>query len=115
MTDNTDIDNGWRERFIQGGWIPPDRKALKEWLKPKSPNAPKIPYLHPAVQELKHLIDKDPEIHMGFHEMLVQKAAEPVGPNLGEKFWAVNWLLDFRHPEYVRLAQRCHYQSSRME
>ena len=85
MTDNTDT-AAWRERFIKGGWIPPSRESLKESLKPKAPNAPRNPYLQPAVQELKHLIDEDPEVYMGFHDMLAQKAADPVGPSPCAKF-----------------------------
>ena len=85
MADNTDT-AAWRERFIKGGWIPPSRESLKESLKPKAPNAPRNPYLQPAVQELKHLIDEDPEVYMGFHDMLAQKAADPVGPSPCAKF-----------------------------
>ena len=80
--------NEWRERFIKGGWIPPSREALRESLKRKEPGGPKKAYLHPAVQALKHLIDEleDPEVYMGFHHMLAQEAAQPVGPNRCAKF-----------------------------
>ena len=84
MANNSN--NEWRERFIKGGWIPPSREALRESLKRKEPRGPKKPYLHPAVQALKHLIDEDPEVYMGFHHMLTQEAARPVSPNRGAKF-----------------------------
>ena len=96
MADNTD--SGWRERFIKDGWIPPSRGALNEWLtpkEPKEPGAPKKPYLHSAVQELKRLIDDDPEVYMGFHDMLEEHSSGgPVSPNRTAKFWVVNWLSD---------------------
>ena len=97
-------DSGWRERFIEGGWIPPSREALRDSITHKVPHSPRTPYLHPTVQELKRLIDEDPEVYMGFHDMLAQKAADPVGPSPCAKFWAVNWLLDYGHSEFVRHA-----------
>ena len=86
MANNTDI---WRKRFIDGGWIPPSREVLNEWLtRRKAPTGDKIPYLEPAVQALKHLIETDPEVYMGFYEMLeLNPSGGPVGPNRAVNFW----------------------------
>ena len=85
MANNTDI--RWRQRFIDGGWIPPSREALHRYLT-RHTLIPRTPYLQPAVQALKQLIDTDPEVYMGFHDMLIEKPAGrlpvplgPVGPN----------------------------------
>ena len=88
MANNkTDID--WRQRFIDGGWIPPNRKALHKWVElHTAPTGDKLPYLEPAVQELRHLIETDAEVYMGFYEMLeLNPSGGPVGPNRAVNFW----------------------------
>lgn len=82
----------WRKRFEDGGWLPKNREAVKRALKNMGlvPAMPGKAYLQPAVQELKHLIEDDPEVYMGFNDMLKQKATNPVGPNRGAKFWQLN-------------------------
>ncbi|KAG9032303.1 hypothetical protein FRB95_001624 [Tulasnella sp. JGI-2019a] len=64
-----------------GEWMPRDQRVLKAWLgrqiakvdeNLKSPGD-----LHPVIQEFKHLIERDPEIFMGFHQMFEQVPTKP--------------------------------------
>lgn len=57
-----------------GGWLPPDQEALEAWLtgRVERLDTDTDRDLHPAVAELRDLIDHDPIVRMQVTEMLAQ-------------------------------------------
>ncbi|KAJ8473883.1 hypothetical protein ONZ45_g16135 [Pleurotus djamor] len=59
-----------------GGWMPRNRRVLRSWIAKKLDEAgdpiEKAPSWHSVIQEFRHLIEDNPEIWKGFHEMFTQ-------------------------------------------
>ena len=61
-----------------GEWLPSDHAILENWLTRLIARVEKKPVpLHPVVQELKDLIESDPEIYMYFHLMFTEIPTKP--------------------------------------
>lgn len=64
-----------------GGWLPKDQRVLESWLAKKiqivdqRKRAPSD--FAPVIQQFKDLIERDPEIHMGFNLMFEQVPTKP--------------------------------------
>ena len=64
-----------------GGWLPRDHHVLEAWLDKKLKKAEARQYtpesFAPVIREFQHLIESDPEIYMGFHQMFEQVPLKP--------------------------------------
>jgi phosphatidylserine decarboxylase len=64
-----------------GGWLPRDHRVLEAWLAKQiaKVNDPiyKDKKFSPVIQEFQNLIEDDPEIWMGFHQMFEQVPKKP--------------------------------------
>ncbi|WEV24165.1 phosphatidylserine decarboxylase family protein [Streptomyces sp. 71268] len=62
----------------EGGWLPSDQGLLRDWLDERiariaeDARLSRLEDLKPSVAALRDLIDRDPKIHMLFHDMLWQ-------------------------------------------
>ncbi|WP_205665147.1 phophatidylserine decarboxylase associated domain-containing protein [Caldimonas tepidiphila] len=64
--------------FRVGHWLPSDHRILQSWLQARIDELDEAPEpLHPAVEELAQLIERDPQIHMLFHQMFSQVPHKP--------------------------------------
>ena len=61
-----------------GGWLPRDHRVLKKWLDKRiaaiderNKKGTRVE-LDPSIQQFKDVIESNPEIYMGFHEMFTQ-------------------------------------------
>lgn len=66
-----------------GGWLPRDHRVLEEWLAKRIAEVETrwkthadLP-LHPVIQEFQDLIEGDPAVYMGFHQMFEQVPTKP--------------------------------------
>jgi len=63
-----------------GGWLPRDQHVLESWI---GKQLAKLPETHdvanwsPVILEFKNLIEEDPDIWMGFHQMFEQVPTKP--------------------------------------
>ncbi|PCH42429.1 phosphatidylserine decarboxylase protein [Wolfiporia cocos MD-104 SS10] len=65
-----------------GGWLPRDQRILERWLAKRIAAVEERwrradESLHPVIQEFQALIEGDPIIYMGFHEMFEQVPTKP--------------------------------------
>lgn len=64
-----------------GGWLPRDHRALEAWLAKQIAKVNDSIYkdkeFSPVIQEFQNLIEQDPEIWMGFHQMFEQVPTKP--------------------------------------
>ncbi|KAF5390387.1 hypothetical protein D9757_005309 [Collybiopsis confluens] len=62
-----------------GGWLPKDHRVLESWVDKKLKKAEQLPpsEWHPVVQEFQQIIEEDPELYRGFHEMFEQVPDKP--------------------------------------
>jgi phosphatidylserine decarboxylase len=64
--------------FRVGEWLPSDQGVLERWLADLIEKVERKPKpLHPVVQGLKELIERDPDVFMYFHEMFTQVPHRP--------------------------------------
>ncbi|HEV7591238.1 MAG TPA: phosphatidylserine decarboxylase family protein [Longimicrobium sp.] len=64
--------------FRVGEWLPSDQSVLEDWLARLIERTEKQPKpLLPVVQDLKDLIERDPDVFMYFHEMFTQVPHRP--------------------------------------
>ncbi|MBP7736946.1 MAG: phosphatidylserine decarboxylase family protein [Spirochaetes bacterium] len=64
--------------YLIGRWLPTDRTIINRWTDERISEADRDTRpLHPAVRELRELIEGDPEIYMIFTEMFEQVPATP--------------------------------------
>jgi len=61
-----------------GGWLPINHRILEAWLTKKinAVSKDKLPLL-PVIEDFKNLIEGDPVIYMGFHQMFDQVPTKP--------------------------------------
>ena len=72
---------------VMGGWMPRNRETVRSWVAKKLEQAgdpsERAPSWHAVIQEFRRLIEDNPEIWKGFHEMFTQIPAghenDPVG------------------------------------
>lgn len=70
-------------RHRAGGWLPRDHRVLRNWLANRIEKVDRrardgIPKdLAPVIQEFQTLIETDPVIYMGFHQMFEQVPTKP--------------------------------------
>lgn len=61
--------------------MPHDQRVLDAWLSRQIAAVDENPKthdeLHPVIQDFKALIERDPEIFMGFHQMFEQVPSKP--------------------------------------
>ncbi|KIK54436.1 hypothetical protein GYMLUDRAFT_63222 [Collybiopsis luxurians FD-317 M1] len=62
-----------------GGWLPKDHRVLESWLEKKLAKAEQraAHEWHPVILEFRKLIEEDPELYRGFHEMFEQIPNKP--------------------------------------
>ncbi len=61
-----------------GEWLPQDHDVMRSWLADLIAEVQAAPPpLHPAVEPLARLIDRDPTVYMLFHQMLTQVPHKP--------------------------------------
>ena len=65
-------------RHRLGGWLPINHRILEAWLTIKIDTVSKgeLPLL-PVIEDFKNLIEGDPVIYMGFHQMFDQVPTKP--------------------------------------
>jgi phosphatidylserine decarboxylase len=74
-----------RPRIIKhrvGGWLPRDQSVLEAWIdkvlvKVRQRARAGEPFIHSTIVDFQNLIETDPEIWMGFHQMLEQVPTVP--------------------------------------
>jgi hypothetical protein len=61
-----------------GGWLPNNHRVLKAWITKKinEVSKSKLPLL-PVIEDFKNLIEGDPVLYMGFHQMFHQIPTRP--------------------------------------
>lgn len=61
-----------------GGWLPNRHRVLEAWITKKieEVSKSKLPFL-PVIEDFKNLIEGDPVIYMGFHQMFNQIPTKP--------------------------------------
>jgi phosphatidylserine decarboxylase len=76
--ENTMSNDKCTAPYRVGEWLPSDHAILENWLTRLIARVEKRPKpLHPVVQELKDLIESDPEIYMYFHLMFTEIPTKP--------------------------------------
>ncbi|KAI0722951.1 Phophatidylserine decarboxylase-domain-containing protein [Earliella scabrosa] len=74
------------EKFVAhrvGGWLPQDHRVLEQWLKRRIAKLDERTRKHgneqlaDVLEEFKELIESDPVIYMGFHQMFEQVPMKP--------------------------------------
>jgi phosphatidylserine decarboxylase len=64
-----------------GHWLPRNQKVLESWLAKKIAQVEhpsrSVKKPHHVIQEFQKLIEDDPEIFMGFHQMFEQVPTKP--------------------------------------
>lgn len=62
-----------------GGWLPRDQRVLERWIEKRINKLTATPVTewHPVILDFKKLIEDDPDIWMGFHQMFEQVPKKP--------------------------------------
>lgn len=81
MTDtSTPSQSRWMHHRL-GGWLPNDHSVLERWLDKTIAHVEHPSRIHqplnPVIKEFKDLIELDPVIYMGFHQMFEQVPNKP--------------------------------------
>ncbi|WP_220347980.1 phophatidylserine decarboxylase associated domain-containing protein [Alkalilimnicola ehrlichii] len=63
--------------FRVGEWLPSDQQALDAWLQQLIEEVDPTAELHPVVDELRQLIETDPQLYMLFDQMFSQVPTRP--------------------------------------